>query len=79
MAHIVVLGGGQVGRVMALDLARDEDLRVTVVDRDTTALERVASAGLATRRADLSDRGAVAAALAHAAGVVGDIEKTPKK
>ena len=73
MAHIVVLGGGLVGRVMALDLARDKDLRLTVVDRDRAVLERVAKEGLATRQADLSDPKAVTAAIADADVVVGAV------
>jgi lysine 6-dehydrogenase len=73
MAHIVVLGGGLVGRVMALDLARDKDLRLTVVDRDSATLGRVAKEGLATKQADLSDPKAVTAAIKDADVVVGAV------
>jgi lysine 6-dehydrogenase len=71
MPHFVVLGGGLVGRVMALDLARDKDTRVTVADRDELLLTRLAGERLATRTLDLSDRGAIRAAIADADVVVG--------
>ena len=71
MSHFVVLGGGLVGRVMALDLAGDHGSRVTVADRDEQQLARLASEGLATRRLDLSDVAAVKAAVADADVVVG--------
>jgi len=40
---VVVLGGGLVGRPMALDLAQDEDIEVTVVDNRADVLATLAS------------------------------------
>lgn len=71
MPHYVVLGGGLVGRVMAMDLAGDPGARVTVADRDEALLARLAADGLGTRRLDLSDGAAVTAAVADADVVVG--------
>jgi saccharopine dehydrogenase-like NADP-dependent oxidoreductase len=70
--HAVILGGGMVGAAMAMDLARDADLAVTVVDAREAALERVRSRfGVATRAADLADPSAVRAAVADADVVLG--------
>ena len=71
MGTIVVLGGGLVGRVMALDLAREKDLRVTVADRDESVLARLRADGLATIPLDLADDAAVRRAIAGADVVVG--------
>ena len=71
MSKIVVLGGGLVGRVMALDLAREKDLQVTVADRDEGALARLRAEGLATIPLDLADDAAVRRAVAVADVVVG--------
>jgi saccharopine dehydrogenase-like NADP-dependent oxidoreductase len=71
MPQIVVLGGGLVGRVMALDLARDRSLRITVADRDERTLERLQREGLAVARVDLADDEAVRRAIAPADVVVG--------
>jgi saccharopine dehydrogenase-like NADP-dependent oxidoreductase len=69
--HAVVLGCGMVGAAMAMDLARDPDLRVTVVDARASAFARVASFGVATRTADLADPAAVRAAVQDAEVVLG--------
>lgn len=54
--NVVLLGGGRIGQAIAKDLASDPRFHVTVVDRSQDALSRVAaSAGCATRQADLSD------------------------
>ena len=71
MSNIVVLGAGLVGRVMALDLAREKDLHVTVADRDEGALARLRAEGLATIALDLADDAAVCRAIAGADVVVG--------
>jgi len=71
VSRIVVLGGGLVGRVMALDLAREPDLQVTVADRDEGALARLRAEGLATIPLDLADDAAVRCAIAEADVVVG--------
>jgi saccharopine dehydrogenase-like NADP-dependent oxidoreductase len=54
--NIVVLGAGLVGRPMALDLARDPDLTVAVVDNRPEALATLAATDerIETVRADLS-------------------------
>jgi len=69
--HAVVLGCGMVGAAMAMDLARDPALHVTVVDAREPAFARVATFGVATRRADLGDPAAVKAAVADADVVLG--------
>jgi len=53
---VVVLGGGLVGRPMALDLAQDEDIEVTVVDSRADPLAGFPSgqAGIRTVQADLA-------------------------
>jgi len=71
VSRIVVLGGGLVGRVMALDLAREKDLQVTVADRDEGTLARLRAKGLRTIPLDLSDDAAVRRAIAEADVVVG--------
>lgn len=71
VSRIVVLGGGLVGRVMALDLARERDLQVTVAERDETVLARLRAEGLATIPLDLADDAAVRRAIAAADVVVG--------
>ena len=56
MKKIVVLGSGLVGGPMALDLAKDKDLKVTVVDIDTQALARIKKVkGITAIQGDLSD------------------------
>ena len=70
--HAVILGGGMVGSAMAMDLARDGGLRVTVVDAREEALARVrAKHGVGVRRAELGDPSAVRAAVADADIVLG--------
>lgn len=56
MKKIVVLGSGLVGGPMALDLAKDKDFKVTVVDIDAQALARIKKTkGITTLQEDLSD------------------------
>ena len=56
MKKIVVLGSGLVGGPMALDLAKDKDFKVTVVDIDAQALARVKKIkGITAVQEDLSD------------------------
>ena len=71
MKKIIVLGGGLVGRVMALDLAREKDLQVTVAERDAATLSRLRAEGLATIPLDFADDAAVRKAIADADVVVG--------
>ncbi len=57
---VAVLGAGRVGRAMAMDLARDSEFEITVVDQTPEALhslERVPN--IATIEADLSDQNTV--------------------
>jgi len=52
--RITVLGAGMVGHAMVLDLARDGEHEVEAVDRDGSALKRLAGTdGVRTRVADL--------------------------
>jgi len=69
--HAVVLGCGMVGAAMAMDLAKDPSLRVTVVDARESAFARVADYKVGTRKADLGDPTAVKAAIADADIVLG--------
>jgi len=56
MKKIVVLGSGLVGGPMALDLAKDKDFKVTVVDVSAQALARLKKVkGVTTVQEDLSD------------------------
>jgi len=56
MTKIVVLGSGLVGGPMALDLAKDKDFKVTVVDVNAQALTRLKKVkGVTTIQEDLSD------------------------
>ena len=71
MSKIVVLGGGLVGRVIARDLAREKDLRVTVGDAAEATRARLAAEGLGTIALDLADDTAVKRAIADADVVVG--------
>jgi lysine 6-dehydrogenase len=71
MPHIVVLGGGLIGRAIALDLASDKMFAVTVADRDPLLLDRLSAEGLAVRPLDFTDRSAINAAVADADAVVG--------
>ncbi len=60
MAHAIILGGGMVGSAMAMDMAGDEGLSVTVADVRPDALARVERAyGVSTRQADLGDAAVV--------------------
>lgn len=56
---VVVLGAGLVGKVMAIDLAKDFD--VTSVDKNSEAFQTLESHGVNTLQADVTE----AAALAH--------------
>lgn len=67
----LVLGGGMVGSAMAVDLARDPRLQVTVADRSEEALARLSRLGLTAVRADCSDADKVTSLAAGADVVVG--------
>lgn len=60
MKKIVILGSGLVGGPMALDLAKDKDFKVTVVDVNAQALARLKKVkGVTAIQEDLSDTKAV--------------------
>jgi len=71
VSRIVVLGGGLVGRVIARDLARDEDLAVIVADGSEATRSRLKAEGLRTVALDLTDDAAVRRTVADADVVVG--------
>jgi saccharopine dehydrogenase-like NADP-dependent oxidoreductase len=71
VSEIVVLGGGLVGRVMARDLAREQDFHVTVADRDEGTRSRLRAEGLFAVPLDLADDAAVRRAIEDADVVVG--------
>ena len=55
MKKVLVLGGGLVGRPMALDLHESDGLAVTVADFSDSAIQKLQSEGMSTIKADLSD------------------------
>jgi saccharopine dehydrogenase-like NADP-dependent oxidoreductase len=62
MAHVLVLGAGMVGSVIAADLASDPDLTVTIADLREENLAKAAARApgkVKTLRADLADPAAV--------------------
>ncbi|MCH2141612.1 MAG: saccharopine dehydrogenase NADP-binding domain-containing protein [Phycisphaerales bacterium] len=73
MGHTVVLGGGMVGSIMALDLAQDADRTVQIVDRDEHRLAAVVKqdAHIEPICADLSDCSAISEILTSADLVLG--------
>ncbi len=52
---IIVLGAGLVGTPIALDLAADKTLSVTLVDKSKQALKRAQQQGIQTKEMDLSN------------------------
>lgn len=76
MRNITVLGGGLVGAVMARDLARDDDARVTVVDVDPEVLTKISARDggrVCTIKADLRDGEQVRNVVRDADAVVGAV------
>jgi len=71
--RVVVLGAGRVGGLIALDLAGDDGLQVTVCDRDPQALQRVAGPRVRTEVTDLADSAAVKQRVESADVVVGAV------
>lgn len=69
--NVTVLGAGMVGSAIARDLAADKRLRVTSIDRDEAALQRLAArAPVTTVAADLADPAVVLASVCGAEVVV---------
>ncbi|WP_418315108.1 saccharopine dehydrogenase NADP-binding domain-containing protein [Piscinibacter sakaiensis] len=60
---IALLGAGHIGQTIACLLAGSGDYRVTVIDRNPAALERLAGDGIAVRTVDTSDGDALLAEL----------------
>ena len=56
MKKTVVLGGGLVGRPIALDLAKRREFDVTVADIDENRLMRIGQEGVNTFKLDLKNR-----------------------
>ncbi len=74
MRQVVVLGGGMVGSVLAADLAEEQGFAVTIFDLSEDSLERAGQrcgGRVSLEKADLSDPGAVSAAIDGAELVVG--------
>jgi saccharopine dehydrogenase-like NADP-dependent oxidoreductase len=70
--QITILGAGLIGRVIARELASEEDLDVLVFDADEAALDHVGrETRAAVYHADLSRAEAVSSAVAKADAVVG--------
>ncbi|MEA3445836.1 MAG: saccharopine dehydrogenase NADP-binding domain-containing protein, partial [Bacteroidota bacterium] len=60
MTKIVVLGAGLIGRPMAIDLAKQTEYEVTLVDFDEKKLDRIhPDLGIKTKSADLSRQDSV--------------------
>jgi len=69
--NVTVLGGGRVGRAIALDLSVDGEFGVSVVDVDPSILEGVEGLqGIETVQADLAAEGSVGRAVADSDLVV---------
>ncbi len=72
MKRVVILGGGRVGSAMAMDMARDAGVEVTVVDARAEALDALSRRfGVRTLRADLAEAAAIERAVADADVVLG--------
>jgi saccharopine dehydrogenase-like NADP-dependent oxidoreductase len=65
-----LLGAGHIGQTIARLLHHAGDFEVTVVDRNATALAKLASEGIATRVVETADNHALAAALESHQAVV---------
>ncbi len=78
MHRAIILGGGMVGGVMAMDLAGDDRFDVTVADQRDEALARLAQRAPKARtiRADLSDATAVKRLVADYDIVLGALSST---
>lgn len=78
MHRAIILGGGMVGGVMAMDLASDDRFDVTVADQRDEALARLAQRAPKARtiRADLSDARAVQRLVADYDIVLGALSST---
>ena len=61
--RIALLGAGHIGQTIARLLHASGDYQVTVIDRNATALARIALSGIATLQADTEDSAALLAAL----------------
>jgi len=71
MKHIVVVGAGKIGRIVARMLAETGDYAVTLADRDETALARaVQGTGIAAAPVDIGDAAALADLLAGRFAVI---------
>jgi len=57
--NVTVLGAGLVGLPIALELAKEKDLEVTIVDVDKKQLENAAKKGISTKKANLCYPGEV--------------------
>ena len=65
--RVVVLGAGLIGGPMAIDLARDDEFDVTVVDLNPTALDKLSGGHPAIRtvQQDLSDSAVIRSVVAE--------------
>jgi len=64
--NITLLGAGHIGSAIARRLAGSGDYRVTVIDREDSALQRIDSANISTRVANSADPAALALLLREA-------------
>ncbi len=71
MKKVIVLGAGLVGKVMAIDLAKNFD--VTSVDINEEALNHVESFGIKTQKVDLSNQSLLTSAIQSFDIVVGAV------
>ena len=56
--HVVILGAGLIGRAMAIDLAADRELNITVADRDVKVLQTLTEyPGITTQVVDVTELG----------------------
>ncbi len=72
MKHVIILGCGQVGATIAMDLAHDRELKVTVADVRPAVLAEVAVRyGVHTQIADLTDAATLGRVCSEADLVIG--------
>src|SRR4030081_3028862 len=70
MHDILVMGGGNIGEMIADLLGRTGEYSVTVADRSVQALEKLKGRGVSTLALDVQDGTALAAALSNRFAVI---------
>ena len=61
--EVLVVGGGKIGRMVAVILQNAAEYNVTIADADDKMLEEVAALGIATRKVDVTSEAELLSAL----------------